>query len=130
MEVVGMLESLCDECSDYLSSLPTFEKDTRVAALVTWCLAYSWEDYDTLPIYWHKSVGTLLLGLRLCRVGAMYKERSEEVTKFCISLLEHLWEKRSRHYIALHSRGCWAHCRLGFQQYYDTLWTVWGNIAK
>lgn len=57
MEVVGMLESLCEECSDYLNSLPTFEKDTRVAALVTWCLAYSCEDYDTLPIYWHKPVG-------------------------------------------------------------------------
>ena len=130
LDVVETLESLCDACSEYVDNLPTFEKDSRTAALITWCLAYKCRDYDTLPIYWHKSVGTLLLGLRLCRVGSMYKDRSEEVTKFCIALLEHLWGKYSRHYVALHSRGCWSHCRIDFQQYYDTLWTVWRNVVE
>lgn len=130
LDVVATLESLCDVCSEYVDNLPTFESDTRTAALITWCLAYKCRDYDTLPIYWHKSVGTLLLGLRLCRVGSMYKERSEEVTKFCIALLEYLWGKHSRHYVALHSRGCWSHCRIDFQQYYDALWTVWRNVVK
>ena len=81
LDVVVALESLCDACSGYLDNLPTFERDTRIAALATWCLAYKCRDYDALPIYWHKSVGTLLIGLRLCRVGSMYKERSEEVTE-------------------------------------------------
>lgn len=68
LDVVVALESLCDTCSGYIDNLPTFERDTRIAALATWCLAYKCRDYDALPIYWHKSVGTLLIGLRLCRV--------------------------------------------------------------
>ena len=35
-----VMEKLCSHCADYLKNLPTSEKDTRVAALVAWCLAY------------------------------------------------------------------------------------------
>ena len=124
-----VMEKLCSHCADYLKNLPTSEKDTRVAALVAWCLAYKCEDYDKLPIYWHKVVGTLLIGLRLCRVQTGFKNRSDEVTQCCKDFIEYLWSRSTRHYIALHSRGCWAHCRLSFQQYYDTLWTIWRNVT-
>ena len=130
MDVTGVMDFLCAQCYDYLDALPTSEPDTRVAALAAWCVAYRCDDCDALPIYWHKAVGTLLLGLRLCSVGSMYKDRSKEVTEFCVSFLEYLWGRHSRHYVALHSRGCWAHCRLSFQQYYDTMWTIWERVPK
>lgn len=126
--VVGVMDSLCESCQKYLNNLPLYEPDTRLASLIAWCLAYTCDDYDKLPLYWHKAVGTLLVGLRLVRVGSGCNQRSEEVTSFCVAFIEYLWEKHSRKYVALHSRGCWATCRFHFQQCYDVLWTVWGNL--
>lgn len=124
------IEKLCEVCRDYLDHLPTHEPDMRQAALITWCLAYECQDYDTLPFYWHKTVGSLLIMLRLLRVDLGCKSRDPEVTAFCVKFLETLWEKHTRKYIALHSRGCWAVSRLDGQFLYDTLWTVWEALKE
>lgn len=119
------IDNLCKACRDYLDHLPSHERDTRTAAMIGWCLAYECDDYDTLPLYWHKVVGSLLLSLRLIRVDAGCKPRDPAVTEFCVTYLESLWEKHTRHYIALHSRGCWANSKVDGQLFYDTMWTIW-----
>ena len=77
------IDTLCSYYRDYLDNLPTYENDVRTTAAVAWCLAYESNDYDRLPVFWHKAVGSLLLSLRLLRVGVGYKERDPEVTWFC-----------------------------------------------
>lgn len=126
--VSATMDALCNACRDYLDHLPLYERDTRTAALVAWCLAYECPDYDSLPAYWHKAVGTLLVGLRLTRVGSGGRSRSEETTVFCTEFLLYLWGKHSRKYVALHSRGCWVTYKFDFQLCYDALWTVWRNL--
>lgn len=122
-------DKLCSECKEYTDNLPTYELDNRLASLIAWCLAYQVDDYETLPIFWRKTLGTLFLGLRLLRVGAGCKERSDEITDVAVSLLEYTWNKKSRMYIYRRSMGCWVKSRFDFQQCYDTLWTVWEAVS-
>lgn len=121
-------DKLAAYCKEYTDNLPTYEKDNRLASLIAWCIAYSNTDFDKLPIFWHKAVGTLYLGLRLLRVHAGCKERSEEVTAAAINFLEYSWERTSRMHIYKNSMGCWAHSRFDFQQCYDSLWSVWEEL--
>lgn len=123
-----VMENLKRACHFDLDTLPTWSSDLRGSALYAWLIAYYCEDYDRLPIYWHKAVGTLLLGLRMLRVDAGLKSRSPEVTAFSIAFLEYLWEMRTRSYIYWHSSHCWAHSQFDGQLCYDMLWTVWEAV--
>ena len=120
---------LCLECKDYLDNLPSHEPDNRTASLIAWCLAYKFTDYDKLPIFWHKAVGTLFIGIRLLRVGAGCKERSDEITSVAVEFLEYKWNETSRMYIYKNSMGCWSRSKFDFQQCYDSLWSVWEAIS-
>ncbi len=126
--VDSILQPLCNKYRDYLEHLPMHERDMRHSADIAWCLAYSCEDFTKLPWYWRQVVGTLLYGLRGHRVGTIGKSRSPEVDEFCNTFLQWLWDKHSRQTIAMCTIAPWYLSCTTFQQCYDQLWTMWGEL--
>lgn len=122
--------SLCDKYREYTNNLPDHEKDVKTAALVSWVLALECEDYDKLPIFWHKVVATLLLRLRLLRVGATRIENeSKQLTEASLNLLLYLWETKSRFYIARHSsNGLPGDVGFDIEECYSELLAIWESL--
>lgn len=122
------------EFSEELGALPSHMSDARTASMLVWVLAYDTEDYYSLPIYWHKAVGTLVTGLRLLRatenMGGWSNSRSHEVDEFCIAFLEHLWSKQDRGELVFATQYCWSTCNFDFGMCYDFIWTVWAGLCE
>lgn len=119
--VVGVMDSLCESCQEYLNNLPLYEPDTRLASLIAWCLAYTCDDYDKLPLYWHKAVGTLILELRLERVRSDHPTSFPEAVSFGQNFLQHLWKTKGRKYCACNSQNGWAFNNIPYSTYYEAL---------
>ena len=124
---------LREEFSEQLNNLPSHMSDSRTASMLAWVLAYDTEDYYSLPLYWHKAVGTLVTGLTWHRgfVRAGWdKSRSAEVDEFCIAFLEHLWERHSRFKLVKDTQYCWSRCNFDFGMCYDFIWTIWEGLNE
>lgn len=120
---------LCNNYREYTNNLPSHETNRQTAAIIAWALALESEDYEKLPMFWHKAVGTLLCGLRTLDENKDFQNRSDEVTEASMNLLLHLYEKHSKQYIEWHSSEGWSFgARIDFQQCYDVLWTIWNNL--
>lgn len=121
------LDALCAKYTEYLANLPSWERSTRISADIAWCLAYTCGDLTALPFYWRYVVGTFLHGLRFRKHG-LCKSRSKELDAFCEEFLHWLWNKHTRHTIALCSSAPWYLSRVTFQQDYDQLLEQWGEL--
>lgn len=121
------LDALCAKYKEYLDALPTWERSTRISADIGWCLAYTCPDFTTLPSYWRYVVGTLLYGLRF-REHGLCKSRSAELDTFCDEFKRWLWDKHTRHTIAMCSSAPWYLSRVVFQQDYDQMLEMWGEL--
>lgn len=134
LDLDKVMSVIREEFSEQLNNLPSHMSDARTASMLAWVLAYDTEDYYSLPLYWHKAVGTLVSGLRLLRaytrLGGWSGSRSDEVDDFCIAFLESLWLKHGRGELVLGTQYCWSHCNFDFAMCYDFIWTVWTGLTE
>ncbi len=128
--LLNKFKQLCEDNREYLDNLPAHEEDYKVASLISWCIAFDCSDYNNLPMFWHRAVGTLLSGLRLLKVGIIANDWVEDIRDASLQLLGHIWNTKGREYVAINSRGCLSSEIFDFQDCYNSLLLVWDNIGK